>query len=248
VINFAAVSRSSPVGRALRLPLKILPRGLVLPVLQGELIGKLWVPQSSVPGCWLGYYEHRKQRRFAEAIKPGHVVFDVGANVGFYTLLAASRCASNGHVVAFEPLPSNVAFLQRHLKLNRVCNTTVVEAAVADFAGTAGFVEIHDRASEGRLAPGGLRTVRVMSLDSAWREGTLPPPDVLKIDVEGGELDVLKGAVELLRTRRPQIFLATHGRELHDACCRLLTDVNYLLEPIGPPGTSVDATDELIAT
>ncbi len=248
MIDFAAVSRHSPIGRVLRLPLRAIPRGLVVPVLQGELAGSLWLPQASVPGCWLGYYEHAKQRLFSNTVRRGDVVFDIGANAGFYTLLAAARCGAEGKVIAFEPLPRNLQFLKRHLQLNRVTNTTIIEAAVADFTGFASFDVADGHACEGRLATSGALGVQVVSLAQAVAAGEIPQPDVLKIDVEGGELAVLEGAMPLLTSRRLRIFLATHGAAVHRSCCELLTDCGYTLQPIGDAGTSIDTTDELFAS
>ncbi|HEX6832536.1 MAG TPA: FkbM family methyltransferase, partial [Rudaea sp.] len=102
-----------------------------MPILQGPLRWRLWIPGSSSHGCWLGSYEYDKQRLFARVARSGDVVFDIGANVGFYTLLAATCVAPTGRVVAFEPMPSNVKRIHQHLKLNRIGSVHSVEAAVS---------------------------------------------------------------------------------------------------------------------
>lgn len=116
-----------------------------MPILQGPLRGKRWIVSSSTAGCWLGSYELDKQRRFATTLRPGHVVYDLGANAGFYTLLASKLVGRSGHVVAFEPLPENLAALRRHLELNGVDNVTVMDAAVWSSGGTVRFTPARHR-------------------------------------------------------------------------------------------------------
>ncbi|HEY1332413.1 MAG TPA: FkbM family methyltransferase [Actinomycetota bacterium] len=254
-MNVSAISARSALGKAVRWPLRLIPPSAVVPVLQGPLRGARWIVGSSNHGCWLGTYEHDKQRAFARLLRPGDVLYDVGAHVGFYTLLGARTVGPKGRVVAFEPFPRNLAFLRRHLRLNRVANATVVAAAVGDAAGTAAFSEGPgaDRpttavaaSSMGRLDPGGPHAVPVVRLDEVVDRGDVPAPTALKIDVEGGEVGVLAGAERLLERRHPTIFLATHGQALHRECCERLDAAGYELAPIG--GRSLEDSDELLAT
>jgi FkbM family methyltransferase len=253
-MNISAISRESMVGRALRLPLRLIPAAAVVPVLQGPLRGARWVVGSSTHGCWLGTYEHDKQGAFAGAIRPGGVLFDVGAHVGFYTLLGARLARPGGRVVAFEPLPRNLAYLRKHLRLNRIDNVTVIDAAVGATDGIAAFREgpgagrpssAAASSSMGRLAEQGEHTVRVVGLDDMVQGGSIPPPSVIKIDVEGGEVGVLRGARAVLEANRPTIFLATHGPDLHRECCDVLSGLGYELVALN--GGSVEQTDELMA-
>lgn len=231
-MNFSAISNGSVFGRALRLPLRLIPETAVLPVLQGPLRGKKWIAGSSSHGCWLGSYEYQKQRRFQSSVRPGDVVFDVGANVGFYSLLASVLVGSQGKVYAFEPLPQNLRFLIRHLELNRVGNVSAFETAISDRSGVARFQEARNN-SMGKLAESGSLTVNTTTIDELVACGECAPPDLLKIDVEGAELAVLQGARQTLATRRPTLFLATHGQEIHGECCRLLKSLGCTLDSIG---------------
>jgi hypothetical protein len=86
-LNFSGIHRGNLAGRLLRAPLELLPKGLTVRVLQGPARGMKWVVGSGTHGCWLGSYEYSKQRLLRRLIRPGDVVYDVGANVGFYTLL-----------------------------------------------------------------------------------------------------------------------------------------------------------------
>lgn len=159
VINFSGISRSSLAGRALRLPLRLIPDDTVVRILQGPLRGKRWVAGSSNHGCWLGSYEAAKQKRIFEVVRPGMVCWDVGAHVGFYTLLLAELVGPDGRVFAFEPLPGNLELLRRHVEMNGYRNVRVVPAALGDFDGEGEF-------EEGRAARwGGLR----QEAGSGWR-------------------------------------------------------------------------------
>src|SRR3989442_1960320 len=112
---FPDVSERTILGRALRFPLKLIPSDASIPILKGPLGGKGWIAGSSIHRCWLGYYEPAKQRAFSAAIESGDVVYDLGANVGLYSLLASFLVGPRGRVFSFEPVPRNLSFLRRHL-------------------------------------------------------------------------------------------------------------------------------------
>lgn len=102
-MNPSAVSSQSRAGRALRWPLRALPPGAVVPVLQGPGRGMRWVVGSSVHGCWVGCYEQEKVRLFAKTVRAGDVVYDVGANAGYYSLVAARRVGGAGEWSRLSP-------------------------------------------------------------------------------------------------------------------------------------------------
>lgn len=243
-MDFSGVSNRTLVGRLLRLPLALIPSRTILPILQGKLRGTKWIVGSSNHGCWLGSAEYAIRCVFESVVLEGSVVFDVGANVGFYTLLASVLVGGRGRVFAFEPLPRNLGYLKKHLEINGINNVSVIEGAVSDCDGVANFDEGPNHAM-GRLAPGGRLAVRTVSLDEMMRRGELPSPDCMKIDVEGGEMLVLSGAKVLLENSRPTVFLATHGRGLHQQCCELLTSFGYHLRPIG--ANNLEQADEILA-
>jgi FkbM family methyltransferase len=233
-VNFSGISHSSLLGRALRFPLCLLSPEARIPVLQGPLRGKRWIVGSSNHGCWLGSYEYAKQRIFSALIRPGDTVFDLGANVGFYTLLASILVGPEGRVYSFEPVPRNLHYLRAHLDLNRIRNCSVWPVAVGRSEGTGYFDPGPDH-SMGHLRTdtrSGL-TVRTVSLDALIARGELPPPAVIKCDIEGGEAEALAGARETLTAYAPTIFLATHGRDIHRNCCGFLTDIGYHLTALG---------------
>ena len=132
MINFSKSAFNSPLGKLLRLPLKLIPGKTVLPILQGPLKGKRWIKGSSINGCWLGTYELDKQVLFSKYIKHGMTVYDVGANVGLYSLLSSVLAGKEGKVFSFEPLPENISYLKKHIKLNNLTNVKVIVKAVND--------------------------------------------------------------------------------------------------------------------
>lgn len=242
--NLSGISKDTLIGKILRAPLRLIPRSAVVPILQGPLRGKRWTVGSSTHGCWLGSYEYEKQKALQRELKAGDVMYDVGANVGFYSLLASVLVGESGHVYAFEPAPGNLAALKKHLKMNRVRNCTVIEAAVSATDGNAAFDPSEDR-STGHLAETGGVRVRTLTLDRLIHDGAVRPPTLMKIDIEGAEPDCLRGASDIIQSFRPVIFLATHGREVHASCCEILVQWNYRL--ISLDARPIDATEELLA-
>ena len=219
-MNFAILSSETFAGRVVRLPLHLVPRSSVFPILRGRLRGTRWIVGSALHRCWMGVYEYEKQQLIARAVQPNTVFYDVGANVGFYTLLG-SRLVGAGKVFAFEPLAKNLEYLNRHLVLNHIQNVEVLDVAVSDENGAACF-EVEVTGSMGHLSHGGTVKVQTATLDSLLEQGRILPPDYIKMDIEGAELAALRGAQRCIERYRPQIFLATHGHEIHSQCCRLL--------------------------
>jgi FkbM family methyltransferase len=239
-MNFSSIRKSSWLGRLLRWPLRLLPPGMIVPVLQGPLRGARWIVGASTHGAWLGSYEMPMQRCFTEVVHTGDVVLDIGANAGFYTLLAARFTAPNGHVFAFEPLPANLEVLRRHMTLNQVTHVQIMPIALADQNGETFFRTAMNN-SMGHLTSDGDLRVTVRSLDALLAEGTIPLPNVLKVDVEGAELRVLQGAKQLLSQAHPTIILATHGSQVRADCLQLLKEQGYQVRPLSP------AEDEFLA-
>jgi len=209
---------------------KISPQQML--IMQGPLTGWRWVTLSSTYQMWLGTYEIDKQYLFMRNIDSGKIVFDIGANVGLYSLLAAKAVGPHGSVYAFEPLPRNVSFLRRNLEANKIQNAFVFEAAVSDRKGTVQFNQGEDHAT-GFIGTDGDIEIQTVSLDDLVSEGQVHPPDYLKIDVEGAESSVLNGASKILHQNRPEVFLAIHGSEQLEKCKTLLTSANYRFEIFG---------------
>jgi FkbM family methyltransferase len=207
------------------------------------LRGYRWIAGAATHGCWLGSYESAKQNTFQQWVGEGDVVYDIGANVGFYTLLASNLVGDSGRVVAFEPVKRNLHFLRRHLAINKVINVCVIEAAVSERPGQAKFDE-SSNPSMGHLTTEGQIIVPCVTLDALVEKSAIPPPNCLKIDVEGAEDEVLCGAERLISQYRPIIFLATHGEEVRTKCLGRLAKHGYVATPI--TGKEIPFADEFV--
>lgn len=207
-------------------------RALAFPILAGALRGYRWAPAAGgkVGRYFAGTYEADQTAVFCEHVGAGATVIDLGANIGYYTLLAAHLVGPSGRVLACEPEPLNASFLRRHVSANRLGNVEILEVAVADRAGEVRFTRGKGR-GRGHIADEGELMVPLRRLDDIVQEATMEP-DFLKIDVEGAEDDVFAGGTHTLETYRPLIFLATHGRDVHEAACGRLRDLGYGLSSI----------------
>jgi FkbM family methyltransferase len=170
---------------------------------------------------WLGTYEPEQEQLFASQIKPGVVCYDCGANVGHYTLLFSKLVGPTGKVFAFEPLPANAAFIRKHTELNRCQNVVIDEIALSDNDGHAWLASAH---AKSRLDQDGGINVKCGRLDSL----ALPPPDWMKIDIEGAEIEMLAGAESILRTWHPALAVSLHITvERARECARWLESLGY---------------------
>ena len=188
------------------------------------LRGYWWLPSSrgKVLRVLRGTYEPEQTAHFVRWIGPGATVIDIGAHVGYYTLLASMLAGETGSVWAFEPEPTNAEFLRQHMYLNHCSNVHVEEVAVSNSSGRARFL-CGKGSGTGHLDKSGDMEVRTVRLaDFCAARGIRP--SALKIDVEGAEAEVLEGARDLIRDSRPVIFLSTHGPALHRQCLSWLRD------------------------
>jgi FkbM family methyltransferase len=151
---------------------------------------------------------------FKAAVRPGTIVFDVGANIGAYTVLFAQWTGAAGRVFAFEPSPQSIAGLREQLRLNDLSDRVeIVEAAVSERAGTAAF-DCGGASGTNALvtdAGRGAHVIRVetTSLD-AFCASRGVHPSIVKIDVEGAELEALRGARETLARPDVDAFVEFH--------------------------------------
>jgi len=153
----------------------------------------------------LGSYEEGTSRLFEQLLEPGMVVVDVGAHVGYYTLLAARRVGPNGKVYAFEPHPRNFALLKRNCELNGFRNVIALPMAVSSHSGYSRLYLSH-RARTGlhslypnRYASHRTVVVESTTLDGFFEKQGWPRLDLLKMDIEGAELAALEGSKQLLQ-------------------------------------------------
>jgi FkbM family methyltransferase len=228
-VNPSQISENTLLGRVIRFPFKLLPRGAVVRILRGPARGRRWIADSTTRGFWLGYWELDNQRLFASHLHRGDVVYDIGAHVGLYTLLSSIQVHDQGHVYAFEPLPRNLVYLRRHIELNRLSNCTVLDAAISDASGWRHFdPTIHDTA--GHFSDDGRVVVRTVTIDDFLaRNQNNRPPNAMKVNAEGAEIEVLKGGRKTITEFSPFIFLSTHSDDIARECSEFLRSVGYSL-------------------
>ena len=115
--------RSSIIGRILRLPFLLVPDNMVIPILTGPLQGKKWIVGSHNNSAWLGTYESVQTATFVEKSKNRQIFWDLGAHVGYYTLLF-KHLNKNSKVYSFEPVEGNYTYFQQHMELNKIKRVT----------------------------------------------------------------------------------------------------------------------------
>lgn len=159
---------------------------------------------------WSGQWEPETREIVSETLEPGMTFVDIGAHLGYFSLLAASRVGPTGHVYSFEPAPPSRELLLKSIARNNLGQIiTVIPGAVKEAPGQISFI-LEDDALLNRIAdsgPGpGRITVEAFSLDSYFSGLGFPRVDLIKVDVEGHELDVFRGMTELNR-RNPGLKL-----------------------------------------
>lgn len=185
-------------------------------------------------------YERRELALVRSLLRAGDVVVDVGAHVGYYALHAAALVGPAGRVHAFEPVPANARRLHENVALNGFENVVVNEAAVSAEAGRRAFgvVEIPGESGWGSLLVAGQERsaeveVEVVTLDSYARTAEPQGAALVKVDVQGNEMDVLAGARDLLAGAGPDVlceadpyWLAQAGRSPAELI-HFMTELGY---------------------
>ncbi len=238
-----------PLSRGLRAALnRAAPAGLAqVTVAGGGLQGAtLLLDMQSEKDYWLGTYEMDLQHAIQDWAKPGAVVYDLGANVGYVSLLFARAVGPQGRVFAFEPLPANQDRLRRNVELNPGLNVQLIPAAAAERSGQAAFA-LHGSDDMGHLHAGSpaAETIEVETIALDDFASTHPAPHLIKIDVEGAEVLALQGMQQVLRAHQPTLFIELHGYEAGRACWQLLSDAGYQAHWMQPPYAPIASVDEL---
>jgi FkbM family methyltransferase len=162
-------------------------------------------------------------------VGPGSVVLDVGANIGEWSLPLARAVGPEGRVFSFEPIPAAADALTKTLRINNLPQGRVVRMAASDRAGTASFVVDAVDSGCSRIAEGGGLTVTTTTLDAFVAAEGLTRVALVKIDVEGHEAAVLKGAEATLAGLRPAVVMETghDSPEARRAIAELMIRLRY---------------------
>lgn len=221
----------------------VLLRQIILPALpprpasfsyrlpSGDRVELIWREDLGTKVLLGGAYEDREIAALCAEVIPGTTVLDVGANIGLSALDLARAAGTKGRVIAFEPHPETADRLRTNLAANQAGTVTVVETAVG---AKPGRITFHESAqptlsSATVIPPDHVRSfeVPVSTLDAEWIAAGRPKVSALKIDVEGGEFDALRGAGELLAAERPAILLEAWGEQQLGPIDALLTEAGY---------------------
>jgi FkbM family methyltransferase len=202
-------------------------KGLVVPVmvpwLEGTDVQVTLGNDNSLCLYVCGSFEPNEFVVLDRLLKPGMVFIDVGANDGYYTMFAARRVGSGGQVVAVEPSRRECAHLARNLYGNGIRGVIVVPAALAAAPGRGelklahGFHSGHNSLgtfAHDDVAVAATETVRVDTLDNVVKGLQLERVDFIKIDVEGSELSVVRGAQRTLSGLRPALLFEVNNSGL----------------------------------
>jgi FkbM family methyltransferase len=203
---------------------------------------------------WTATYEYDFARALGTSIQQGDICYDIGGYRGYMSGVMAASGASR--VVVFEPLPVNQKALRRLCELNPALPIEIVPLAVGNFDGSM-RLKVMPETSMAKLANSPFQPeassveeidVRICQLDSLLSQGQLPAPNVIKIDVEGGEFEVLQGAHDTLQKYKPRVFLEAHSAALEDACSHELLKTGYQILRAGPRNNKDDYPCHLIAS
>ena len=200
--------------------------GVPVPVLSGVNRGRWWSLISAGSGYGSGRRAGAQMELLAALLRPGDVVWDVGAHHGYVVLCAARRVGPGGAVHAFEPSALNRALLHRHVRWNRLANVAVHPFALSDYDGESRFGGT-GTSKMFALGRGG-EVVQVRRAATLVAAGVCPAPTFVKIDVEGAEAETLAGLIEVL-PRSARLLIAVHGREADARCTALLAAAGFEL-------------------
>lgn len=223
--------------------------GLVFPVDRGTLIG--WSVH------FFGTYEAEIRRQIHALLRPGAVAIDVGANVGWHTLLMAAMVTPTGRVYAFEPNPTIRERLAAALRANSLTHVDVDPRALSHYEGRSSFVapaagSVWDGTGHLLGDPSDTAVcVECTTLDAFAKAQGFQRLDLIKIDVEGWELSVLRGGREALESLRPFILFEHDPRYVSRSgstgrtIVRFFRDLDYLVYSLPRRGRVMCAVTDL---
>ncbi|MCH8063650.1 MAG: FkbM family methyltransferase [Chloroflexi bacterium] len=166
---------------------------------------------------------------------PGWIVCDIGANIGWYSLLAATKVGARGKVFAFEPAPEEFTRLERNVQLNGLSNIALQRLAVSDTVGDAWLGPPGDAGTTHLVSAGyaQARLIRATTLDRFVVDHALARLDLVKVDIEGAEGRFIDGARKALERFRPVLMIELHEKNLlkfgssPEIIVRQLTELGY---------------------
>ena len=202
-----------------------------------------------------GVYEKAETRFFQSACRDGMTFLDVGANLGYYTALAARAVGPNGRVLAVEPDPDSFGYLEQTIAANAVGNVQAFPVAASDAPATLPLYISTDNRGDNRLYASGEDRPQVevaaRPLDALLRENKIDTVDLIKIDVQGYEPKVIAGLRETI-TSSPNLTLLTEfwpqgideaGEDANEFL-QTLRELGLTLHELQPDGSLAELTDD----
>ncbi|HEV8308089.1 MAG TPA: FkbM family methyltransferase [Methylomirabilota bacterium] len=217
-------------------------------IVQVDADTKLWFTSQwealQVPG-----YDKTLMRMASHLVKRNAVVYDIGSNVGLYAVRFARLAGRRGHVYCVEANPVCVYLLRANMELNQVENYEILPVAVAKGPGSTRFTInyanlglglIEDSPYFGQKSGHGI-DVDTTSLDDLIETQALRPPDVIKLDIEGGEVSAVKGMLNTLLRHRPILILELHGQVAARGTLEGLESAGYRYQELASGQAFADA-------
>lgn len=207
----------------------------------GFLKNYFWTTKTSDTTYALGSYEQEAFAILNDYLKLDDVVFDIGANLGYFSLYFSKK-SINGNIYSFEPIPESKKLLDTHLKINKVSNVYTFQLGISDSVTEIEFTNSKNLAANTykKESPIFEKTSKVLvkttTIDEFVKTNKINRLDFVKIDVEGAELDVLRGAEKTLQTLKPKLLLATHDCHIEgikQQCLNFLTQLGYSFQSSG---------------
>lgn len=187
--------------------------------------------------CGSSFYEPKVRKIISKNIKEG-VFIDVGANIGKYAIMVGRRLKNKGKVIAIEPMPENFEILKKNIKLNNLRNVIPVKCALGNEEGE-GFLYLetkgkgaHSLLSNSPYVTQNKIKVKIRKLDNVLKELKIEKVDLIKIDVEGFEAEVLKGARKTLKKYHPKIIFEAWNENYLKRVKEILKPFNYKIKKI----------------
>ncbi len=248
--------RLGPISKLIRNALNdALPSGIhPVDISGGILRGKrMHLDLQSEKDFWLGTYEISLIDNLRKITKRGNVAYDLGANIGYISLVMAELLGKEGKVFAFEALPENVERLRDNITVNELQELIfVIPKAAAESSSKSTFL-VHQSGGMGKLAISKGRDesyqreikISTISLDDfVYKQGN-PAPQIIKIDIEGGEGAALAGMRRILENEKPKLLIELHGPEASSSSWSELIDSNYQISSLDDPHTLIQSVKEL---
>ncbi len=189
-------------------------------ILSGIAAGLRLYASKHDHGYDLGTSELPVQKALREYLRGGDIFYDIGANIGFFSIIGALLVLPEGHVYAFEPVPQNALRIQMNAQLNDFHHVSVIEKAVAD-SSRDGELILADHPAGAVLASAGAPpdathaiAIQLVAIDDLVMKNKLQPPTVVKIDVEGAEIEVLLGMSATIKKFSPVIIYEIDDGEI----------------------------------